>query len=609
MKSFSFIFNAAISESPFADLAGNELARYDFSFTIGPDETPPTVISTYPANGATGIGPYIATVTVTFSEAMQATGTIQNSGSWGKSVNSASPDMRTLSMTRENAGTPLSAGETIYFTFSGFRDLAGNLLATYTFTFTIGTAGEAPIVVSTSPPDGATNVSLDLASVSITFDKAMKGGYSINSNFPAYGVSWSADQRTITLLRNDLSTPLFPATTYFFSLNKDGTTSFQDLSGVPLREYTFSFTTAANYQLLKIPENPAKGFKWPYYLSIPNSLGHRTALFVMPNNTGAVSDDWAVHDVAAENLAKWWSGFAVDLDVPLLVPTFPRPSGTSSSPPLWKTYTHALDRDCLTTTVEGLERIDLQLIAMVNDAKERLTTMGYAPAQRIFINGYSASGSFANRFTLLHPEIIQAAASGSPGGWPTVPVSTWSNETLNYPVGIADLQSLVGQPFNLNAFRAVPQYIYVGDIDSNDAVDYEDGFDDVDRDIINRLFGDGSPYIVERWPHAEAIFNSVQSSAQFVIYPGVGHVVTSQMSADLLQFFQRYHPGRISLPHAIQALQIAVGINLEGNQYERRGSFSGNGGLRSCRCLPAVRGAGIEVRAAKGEREGASVRT
>ncbi|MCK9262482.1 MAG: hypothetical protein M0R18_01535 [Deltaproteobacteria bacterium] len=304
-----------------------------------------------------------------------------------------------------------------------------------------------------------------------------------------------------------------------------------------MEEYSFSFTTVANYQLLKIPENPAKGFQWPYYLSIPRSLGSRTVLLVETNNTGTVSDDQAVHDQAALDLVKWRSNFAVDLEVPLLVPTFPRPLGSFIDPPLWRIYTHALDRDSLTTLVDGLERIDLQLVAMIRDAQERLRTMGKEVDRKIFINGYSASGSFANRFTLLHPEIVKAVASGSPGGWPTVPVSTWKGETLNYPVGIADLHSLVGEPLNLAALRSVPQYIYVGDKDENDAVDFSDGFDDVDREVIDRLFGDGIPYIVERWPHAEAIFRSVNCNARFVIYPDVTHTITPAMFEDLRRFF------------------------------------------------------------------------
>jgi pimeloyl-ACP methyl ester carboxylesterase len=212
---------------------------------------------------------------------------------------------------------------------------------------------------------------------------------------------------------------------------------------------------------------------------------------------------------------------------------------------------------------------------MVEDAKARLAAMGYELADKIFINGYSASGSFANRFTLLHPEIIRAAASGSPGGWPTVPVSTWAGETLNYPVGVADLASLVGEPFDLAAFRRVPQYLYVGDQDNNDAVDYADGFDEADREQIDRLFGDGSPYIVERWPHAEAIFDSVQSRAKFVIYPGVGHSLTGEMFEDLLDFYRQYHPGQFELSRAIQALQVLAGI--DGQEMPEMVDINGDG--------------------------------
>ena len=546
----------------FEDEAGNPLETYTYSFTIGPDVTAPAVVSTDPSQGSTTVSPDIDTVSVVFSEAMADRFNVLNSGSWGKSVMSGSPDRRILYMMRENAETPLSVGETISFTLNpegslGFEDLAGNALEPYTFSFTIGEGGDPPTVVSTSPAQGETNVSLDLEAVSITFSRPMKSGYSISSNFPGYSASWSADRQTITLTRKDLDTPLQSGITYSFTLNRGGSTSFRDLSDVPLQEYTFSFTTLFNYQLLKIPANPDQGFEWPYYLSVPHTLGNRTVLLVEPNNTGGTSDDPSVHDQAAENLVRWRSSFAVELDVPLLVPTFPRPFTQ------WWIYTHALDRDSLTTTVAGLQRIDLQLMAMINDAKARLSSMGYDVSEKVFINGFSASGSFANRFTLLHPEIIKAAASGSPGGWPTVPASTWDDNTLRYPVGISDLQALVGKPFDLQTFRTVPQYIYVGDIDDNDAVDFTDGFDPEDKELIDTLFGDGVPYIAERWPHAQEIFDSVQSSAQFVIYPGVGHTITQQMFDDLKLFFEKYHPGKVHISDAIKILQFMAGMDVQ----------------------------------------------
>ncbi len=172
----------------------------------------------------------------------------------------ASLDMRTLSITRQNAGTPLIVGKTVDFTLNPegplrFQDLDGHLLATYTFSFTIGVTADPPTVVSTTPSHGETDVSADLETVSITFSRPMKAGYSISSNFPGYTASWS-EQTTITLLRDDLAFPLSPGVTYFFTLNRDGATSFQDLSGVPLQAYTFDFTVKPNYQLLEISANP-----------------------------------------------------------------------------------------------------------------------------------------------------------------------------------------------------------------------------------------------------------------------------------------------------------------------------------------------------------------
>lgn len=564
----SFTLSPSGSSNYFRDQAGNPLETYVFHFTIGTDKTPPTIAATIPGHGATGVDPDTDTVVITFNEAMIDDFSIQSSGSWGKSTHSVSPDRRILYMKRDNAGTPLPFGETIFITLNpdgrtNFRDLAGNALPEYTFTFTVGIQGEAPRVVSTSPADGAENVYRYLPTVTITFDRPMSTGYSISSSFPSYQASWSEDQRTITLSRNDLTQPLLAGYTYTFILNRDGSTSFRSSSGVPLEEYEFSFTAAQTYQLHKIEADPEKGFYWPYYLSIPDNLGTRTILLVETNNTGKVSDDWDIHDASAQNLARSRSNFAVDLNVPLLVPTFPRPRGINVSPPLWLIYTHALDRDSLITTVADLERIDLQLIAMINDAKTRLSSMGYIMDKKIFINGYSASGSFANRFTILHPEMIRAAASGSPGGWPTVPVSVWTGENLNYPVGIADIESLAGKPFNQEAFRKVPQYIYVGDKDENDAVDYRDGFDEADEEQINRLFGDGVPFIAERWPHAEEIFNSIGSRSRFVIYPGVEHTITAQMWTDLLAFFEARHPARSPLIRAIQSLQIIAGMDIE----------------------------------------------
>jgi hypothetical protein len=434
--------------------------------------------------------------------------------------------------------------------YLNFRDLQYNYLPQTRFAFTTAVDPDAPVVVSTSPADGATGVSRDRAHVSITFSEAMNGGVSYSSNFPQAEISWSTDMRTVYLRRTDLQTRLIADTAYTFILNGSGSTSFRDAGGTPLSETRFSFTTGPpdDYELISVPAAPAKGFEWPYYLCIPKELSPNTILLVEPNNTGTSTDDWAVHDAAALSLAKWRADFAVRLDVPLLVPTFPRPR----NPPIpGGIYTHALDRESLVTEVVlpqgSIKRVDLQLIAMIRDAQARLAARGFRPGPKVLMMGFSASGAFTSRFTMLHPEIVLAAAPGSPGGWPLAPVSNgWGGTLLRYPVGIADVRSLTGQAVDLAAVRRVPQYIYVGDQDTNDALDTR-GFPQNEIDVIcAHLNCNPAPYISERWPVSEELYRSAGIYNQFVVYPGVAHSITAEMFADIFQFFTR-NRGRKSM--------------------------------------------------------------
>lgn len=549
---YSFILNGL---SPnFRDVAGNPLPRSELSFTVGSDTTIPSVVSTSPADGATGVSRDRVQVSITFSEAMGSGHSI--TCNFPAYTVSWSQDRRTAYLARNDQQTPLMSGFEYTFTLNpagylNFRDLQYNYLPQTAFSFTAAVDPNAPVVVSTSPADGATGVSRDRAQVSITFSEPMNGGVSYSSNFPLATISWSSDMRTVYLRRTDLQTRLIAENTYTFTLNSGGSTSFRDAEGNPLTETRFSFTTGPpdDYELIKAPAAPSKGFEWPYYLSIPKDLSKQTVILVLPNNTGTVSDDWAVHDAAALSLVKWISDFAVRLDVPLLVPTFPRPINPWIPGGI---YTHALDRESLVTEAvlpEGsIQRVDLQLIAMIGDAQARLAARGFRVDKRVFMMGFSASGAFTSRFTMLHPEIVRAAAPGSPGGWPLAPVSRWWGGTsLRYPVGIADVRSLTGKAVDLAEVKRVPQYIYVGDQDTNDALDTRN-FPQSEIDVIcDHLNCNPAPYISERWPISEELYRSVGIFNQFVVYPGVAHSITPEMFEDIFQFFMK-NRGAKSMP-------------------------------------------------------------
>ena len=286
--------------------------------------------------------------------------------------------------------------------------------------------------------------------------------------------------------------------------------------------------------LLKIEANPAKGFYWPYYLYIPGRVwtgeNGQTYLLVEPNNSPP-SDNQSVHDEwARKRIESTGAEMAEDLRVAVLIPTFPRPetpklsaAGIDNETWTYSLVTQALTREALLTEIEGLERIDLQLIAMIDDARERLWREGINADEKVLMMGYSSSGYFTNRFILLHPERVWAAVMGGVGGWVTVPLKEWNGVKLRYPIGVSDLEILVGKEFDLESFRIIPLYIFVGDQDTNDPVPKVDMYDTEDARLILQNFGES---MAERWQVGERMYESAESKAHFVRYPGVDHEQT-----------------------------------------------------------------------------------
>ena len=242
--------------------------------------------------------------------------------------------------------------------------------------------------------------------------------------------------------------------------------------------------------------------------------GEPVTLLVQPNNSGTNSDDPEVHRKDA-----WWMGFgrhriANRLGVILLVPTFLRPAED------WYIYTHALDRDVLTTDRTDLARLDLQLLAMIEDARLALTAKSITLDEKFLLQGYSASGMFANRFAALHPKRIKAVAAGSPGGWPIAPITQLEGTILDYPAGIADLKSLTGQTFDSLTYSNIPQLIIMGALDENDSLDFGDGWDAEAAVQVDSLFGNNP---LERWDDAAAIYQHVSNQSTFLLVEDVGH--------------------------------------------------------------------------------------
>ena len=288
--------------------------------------------------------------------------------------------------------------------------------------------------------------------------------------------------------------------------------------------------------LIEVPAAPERGFHHPYVLFLPKRVerGPPQYLLVEPNNTGRPDDDFEAHRAAAIRTARDSSVgnfVAVRLGIPLLVPVFPRPSS------IHNVYTHSLDRDTILIREGSLVRIDKQLIAMAEDARARLAALGRPVNAKLLLNGFSASGLFANRFTFLHPDIVAAAAFGGLNGFIMVPAAEMSGRPLKFPLGLADFEAVAGQPFDRAAYTRVPQFAYMGEKDENDAVLYDDAYSADERTLVIELFG--RTMMPDRWNAVQAVYRQQSLPVRFKTFEGIPHGTNRAVNTEVAEFFRR----------------------------------------------------------------------
>ncbi len=283
--------------------------------------------------------------------------------------------------------------------------------------------------------------------------------------------------------------------------------------------------------VLVVPAAPERGFHTEYILVVPKSVATgRRRILVVPNNTGTVSDDHDVHFQRAlrDATGGWARYLARELEQPLLIPVFDR---LASMP---TTYTHALDSDTMALTAGPLARVDLQLLAMVDHARKILFSAGIATEDDLLLFGFSAAGTFTNRFAALHPRRVHAAASGGVNGMPVLPVEELQGQVLPFHIGVGNLPGLTGKSFDHGAYSAIRQYIFMGALDTNDTLPYDDAYSEEERELSRHVLGNT---MTERWERAQEVYRRQGVAAEFVTYPGTGHELNQEIMADVVEFF------------------------------------------------------------------------
>lgn len=306
-----------------------------------------------------------------------------------------------------------------------------------------------------------------------------------------------------------------------------------------------------------VDADPNSGFHYPYFLYTPEQSTDRARpILVQPNNSGTSEDDLGVHrDSARSRIERGIPRrIAEELAVPCLVPVFPRPR---SNPVDWTHYVHALDDTTVGIDDGPLERVDRQLLSMVDHARELLGEAGYPTQSEVLLNGFSAAGNFVNRFVALQPDRVKAASPGGINGTALLPLSEADGRELPYHVGVADLPELVGEAFDADAWQDVDQYIHLGGADENDTIPYDDAWtDDSLRQLALDVYGEHMQ--VDRMPYCRSVYEDAGYTGRIETIPTIGHNFIEQEIVDFhRKHVEQYHVHCSGRP-AIGATSVPV---------------------------------------------------
>lgn len=194
---------------------------------------------------------------------------------------------------------------------------------------------------------------------------------------------------------------------------------------------------------------------FPYILVYPKALKENSELVVDTLNTRSGHNTEDRFDVLLRGLDEVGLVIKCKINVPMAYVFVPRRE-FSTEP-----YYQQLSRECFVSDNIKYNRCDLLVKASIINAQNKIQNIsGKNISDKIVLEGYSTSGVFAQRFALLHPEMISKAIIGGAIG--SIPIPT---QDFNYPIGIKDFKQIFGEDFNEEAYKNIQFAYYAGELE------------------------------------------------------------------------------------------------------------------------------------------------
>jgi len=290
----------------------------------------------------------------------------------------------------------------------------------------------------------------------------------------------------------------------------------------------------AEGEILTFPANSKAGFEWGYVLYLPKNIDTSKKLPILftMNNSGPASsiEEMEKNTLEEVNYNRSVYIFPDALKVPMLMPLVIRPEKGNLDP-------HNFNRVAFLSQDPKYKRIDLQVLAMVKDARKQLKKRGIKTYKKILIAGYSAAGSFGEHLTFLHPDKVLAAATCG-HIYSTFPLKEKDGIALFFPIGAYDVKQVTGKDFDEKNWLKVPVLHTIGNLDYNDPMPWEVMIPE-ERKLILDVYGYGKTAI-ERWEHARNILKETAPNIQAHSYPNLEH---EPVVEDMIKFLEVHKNG------------------------------------------------------------------
>lgn len=220
------------------------------------------------------------------------------------------------------------------------------------------------------------------------------------------------------------------------------------------------------YYLAVINPTEKDNFNIPYILYIPKEMQEGCTL-VMEINRKETNEIKEMLEEGLDTVTKLQNCLN-EFNCPILVPLMPAEEGNINF--------KKLNRDCFNLDKnDRYYRIDNQVLNIISKVKNDIKAVTSKNIDdRVFLSGSYESGEFAQRFALLHPNVVNTICIN--GGIASIPFPA---KMLKYPLGSGDIKSFIGKDMDIISYYKIKfrhfGYSFENNIKFNIPAD-EDGF-------------------------------------------------------------------------------------------------------------------------------------